>query len=336
MIKPKPLQKGDTIAIISPSGGLGGLVPHRLDNAKKFLESKGFKVKEYASTRKSDATPEEKVKDLHAAFKNDEVKAVLCAIGGLSSNELLPLIDFSIIKNNPKIFCGYSDITVLHYAFNKKADLVTFYGPAAMTQFGEHPEPLEFTSQHFIKALSGRVGSIKASDKWTDEILDWFGKEDLKRPRKLYENKGYAWINKGKATGKIIGGCLYTMHQINGTDYNLDYKDKILLLETPEGQDFTKGEPLDYVDSQIMNLRNSGIFDKIKGLVVGRGFGYTDEERNEFKKIIEKHTKDYDFPVLFNVDIGHSDPMITIPLGTQVTLDSENNIFSIDESGVQN
>ncbi len=340
MIKPKKLEKGDTIAFIAPSGGLGGLVPHRVENARKFLESKGFKVKEFPTSRSikgnSSATPQERVEDIHNAFKDPEVKAIICTTGGLSSNELLDLINYKLIKENPKIFCGYSDISVLHYAFLKKANLTTFYGPAAMTQFGEFPQPLEYTYNYFIKAVSETkpIGRIIPSEKWTDELLDWRYKEDLKRPRKLYPNKGFLWIKKGKVSGRIVGGCLSSILKLKGTKFNTDYADKILFIETPEGQDFTKGEPLNYVDSQVMDLRNTGVFSKIKGLIVGRGYGYTKEERKDFEKIIKKHTESYNFPVLFNVDIGHSDPMITIPLGVKVTLDSSKNLFSIDEIGV--
>jgi len=339
MIKPKKLKKGDTIAFIAPSSGLGGLYQHRVDNAKKALINLGFKVKEFPTTRKflNDGTSgnqEDKIRDIHKSFEDPEVKAIVCTIGGLSSNELLRKIDYNIIKNNPKIFCGYSDITLLHHAFLKKTSLCTFYGPMVMTQFGEYPEPFKYTINHFLKAVSGTIGRIEASSEWTDELLDWSKKEDIQRSRKRYNNEGFVWIKKGKAKGKIIGGCLYSLLQLKGTEFDCDYKDKILFIETPEGQDFTKGEPLGYVDSQIMDLRNAGVFDKIQGLIVGRGFGYTDKEKLKFKEIIIKHTQKYDFPVLFNADIGHTDPIITVPLNVEVTLDSENNLFSIDESGV--
>jgi len=340
MIKPRKLEMGDTIAFIAPSSGLGGLAPHRVENAKKFLISKGFQVKEFPTSRSvkgsSSATPQERVNDIHNAFKDPEVKAIICTAGGLSSNELLNLIDYKLIKENPKIFCGYSDISIIHYAFFKKADLITFYGPAAMTQFGEFPHPLNYTYEYFLKAVSETepIGKITPSEKWTDELLNWFNKEDLKRPRKLHSNEGFIWLKEGKIEGNILGGCLSSILKLKGTEFDLDYTNKILFIEIPEGQDFTKGEPLKYVDSQIMDLRNSKVFDKIKGLIVGRGFGYTEEEREEFKKIIIKHTENHNFPVLFNTDIGHSDPMITIPLGVKVTLDSEKNLFSIDEEGV--
>ena len=341
MIKPKRLEKGDTVAIIAPSSGLAKLFPHRIERAKKALEQLGFHVKLFSTISKFDngkaGTVSDRVENIHEAFSDKNIKAILCAIGGLSANELLRDLDYDLIKRNPKIFCGYSDITLLHCAFQKKSNLVTFYGPCAMTQFGDSPEPLKYTVDYFLKAITSdkSIGEISSSEKWTDEVLDWGTKEDLKRPRKLLPNQGHIWLKDGKAGGKIIGGCLYSLLQIKGTEYNLDYDDKILFIEVPEGEDFTKGTPLAYVDSQLMDLRNAGLFDKIKGLIVGKSFGYTEDEQSQFMELVKKHTKEYNFPVLFNTNIGHADPIITIPLGVKANLDSHSNLFSIDESGTE-
>jgi len=340
MIKPKMLQKGDTVAVIAPSSGLGGLCQHRVDNAKRALEGLGFRVKEFPTARKSldgtAGTVEERTADVHAAFADKDVKAVICTIGGLAANELLTKIDYKLIRSNPKIFCGYSDISNLHYAFHRMAGLVTFYGPAAMTQFGEFPKPFQYTVDRFLKAVSekGPIGKIAPSAGWTDETLDWFKKEDLKRPRKLQKNGGYVWLKNGSAEGPIIGGCLYSILQLKGTKFDVDYKNKMLFIETSEGQDFKKGEPLNYVNAQLGDLENAGVFDKIRGLIVGRGFGYSKEEREKFRQMILAHVKEHDFPVLSDADIGHTDPIITVPLGVRVSLDSEKGLFSIDESGV--
>lgn len=341
MIKPKRLEKGDTVAIIAPSSGSAKLFPHRIERTKKALEHLGFHVKLFPTVSKFDngkaGMVSDRIKDIHEAFSNKNIKAIICAIGGLSSNEILRELDYDLIKKNPKIFCGYSDITLLHCAFLKKANLVTFYGPCAMTQFGEYPEPLKYTIDFFLKAIASDkpVGEISFSERWTDEVLDWGTKEDLKRPRKLLPNQGHIWLKEGKAEGKIIGGCLYSLLQLKGTEYDLDYDDKILFIEVPEGEDFTKGTPLSYVDSQLMDLRNAGVFDKIKGLIVGRSFGYTGDMQIKFMDLIKDHTKEYNFPVLFNVNIGHADPIITVPLGVKANLDSRSNLFSIDESGTE-
>ena len=332
LIKPQILKKGDIIGIIAPSAGLAAIFPHRLDNAIKFFESQGYKIKEFSCTRKNNgwesAPAEERAKDIMGAFLDKEVKAIICSIGGNTINKTLKYLDFKRIKENPKIFIGYSDISVLHYALHKKCGFSTFYGPCAMTQFGEYPLPLEYTLKYFSKAVvEGQIGVVKASEKWTDEILDWSQKKDLERARELKKNEGFEWLKEGIAEGKIIGGCLHSILHLIGTEYWPEHKDKILFIETPEGQDFTKGEPLAEVDAQLCDLKLSGIFDEIKGLIVGRPFGYTDEEKQKFKEIILDNTKDYDFPILYGVDVGHTDPQITIPLGSKVKLNSKQNNF---------
>ena len=340
MIKPKKLKKGDTIAILSISGGLGGVFPYRIDRAKDYLEKIGFKVKEYPTARNNHngkaGTIEERVKDIHYAFLDKDVKAIIAVIGGLAANEILDSLDYNIIGENPKIFCGYSDNNLFCYALYKKANMVSFYGPCILTQFGEYPEPLEYTIKYFMKALadSKPIGKIEPSQFWTDELLDWGKKEDCMRARKLKKNLGHVWINKGKATAPIVGGCLYSIHQLRGTEYGVDYTDKILFIEIAEGQDFRKGEPIDYVDSKLQDLENSGIFKDIKGLIIGRGTRYTPKQLVKFEQVIRNHFEKYDFPVLFNVDVGHTDPLITIPIGVKVTLDAYENLFSIDEPGV--
>jgi muramoyltetrapeptide carboxypeptidase len=340
VIKPKKLEKGDVIAFISPSSNLASIAPHRIDRARHFLEQKGFRVKLFPTVYRtaedgSAGTAEERAKDIHDAFSDPEVKAIISTIGGVSCNELLSKLDYNLIKNNPKIFCGFSDVSILHYAINKKCNIVTFYGPAAMAQFAEFPKPFDYTYDHFIKALTGKIGQIKPSEKWTDEFLDWVAKEDLKRPRALHQNTGFQWLKNGKASGKIMGGCLHSILQLKGTEYEPDYSGKILFLETPEGQDFSKGEPLPYVRAQLYDLKNAKVFQKIKGLIFGRAFGYTAEEKRKLAKYIGEVCSEYDFPIVCNFDIGHTEPIITIPLGANITMDSEKNLVDFDECGVE-
>lgn len=340
LIKPVRLGKGNTIALISPSAGLPAIFPHRLDNAIKFLKSEGYKVKEFSATRKSkgweSAPARERAKNVMEAFLDKDVKAIICTIGGEVANQILEYLDFAKIRQNPKIFCGYSDISVLHYAIHTQSGLITFYGPAAMTQFGEHPKPLDHTVRHFYRAVAsdGVIGKIEPSEKWTDELLDWSKKLDLERPRKLNKNKGYEWLRNGEAKGKIIGGCISSIIHLRGTKYWPDYKRKVLFWEIPEAQDFTKGEPLSSVDSYLADLRLSGVFDQISGMIVGRPFRYSKEDNEKLKEIILKRTEGYKFPILYGADIGHTDPQITVPLGLEARINSKDNTFEILESAV--
>jgi muramoyltetrapeptide carboxypeptidase len=127
-----------------------------------------------------------------------------------------------------------------------------------------------------------------------------------------------------------LGGCLHSITHLIGTEYWPDHHNKILFFELPEGEDISKGEPLAEVDAQLADLEIAGIFKEIKGLIVGRPFKYSDEENKKLKEVILENTKDYDFPILYGADFGHTDPQITIPLGCISEIDSEKNKFKIN------
>ncbi|MEK6905846.1 MAG: S66 peptidase family protein [Nanoarchaeota archaeon] len=339
LLKPEKLEKGDTIAFIAPAGGLAALTSHRLEKGRQFFEGLGYKVKVFPTAKKdsgiSSDTAENRAKDIMEAFRDKDIKAIITTIGGNTSNQTLEYLDFATIKRNPKILCGYSDITSLHLALYSQTGLVGFYGPTVITQFGENPKPDDFTVTHFFKAVNGDIGEVKPSKQWADDkSIDWINKDDLKKKRKYRENNGYEWLKEGKAEGKILGGCLPVILHLAGTKYWPNFKDKILLLETPEGEDFRKGESLANVDSALGDLRNLGVFKQVKGIVFGRGFGYTEEQIKKLKGIILYNTRDYNIPILYNVDIGHTDPIITIPLGVKVELDSRRNKFGFLEQAV--
>lgn len=342
MIKPKKLERGDTIAFIAPAGGMAANVPHRLEKAKKFFQEKGFKVKIYPTAEKnigfSSDTPENRAEDINNAFKDSEVKAIISTIGGKSTHQTLEYLDFDSIKNNPKILCGYSDITTLHFALNKKCNLTTFYGPSAISEFGETLNLEEYTVNHFFKALTREkpIGKIEASKRWTDcKKADWFKREDLEIKREYEENKGWEWLRKGKVEGELSGGCISSFCHTAGTEYRPDFKGKILVLETPEGERFYEGESILNINSYLADLRLQGVFEDVKGIVFGRGFGYSEEQIKKLKESIDFNTRGYDFPIVYGLDIGHTDPMVTLPLGVKAKLDSDENEFEILESGVE-
>lgn len=339
MIKPSALKIGDTIGLVSPSSGIASLVPHRVESATRHLENLGFKVKisahaleclEYVS-----ASAEARASDLMDMFQDPNVHAIVSMIGGNHSNQVLKFLDFEKIKNNPKIFCGYSDVTVLHLALQTKSQLVTFYGPAALTQFAENPGPLPYTLEYFQKATCSprALGQIMPSVEWTDEVLNWFEKKDLERPRILKRNSGWRWLKPGYSTGQISGGCIASLMHIRGTEYWPNWKDKIFFWEIAESEsDFSKGDSPSLIDTYLSDLENSGTFGQISGMVIGRAFGYTEKDLVQLSKIVLDRTRGYDFPILYGPDIGHTDPMITLPCGVVATLNSEQNKFSIDES----
>lgn len=339
LTKPNRLEKGTTIAIISPSAGLAALFPHRLDNAIAFLKTQGYETREFPTTRQingwESAPAKERASDIMAAFLSKEVRAIICSIGGSTANKTLEYLDFEQIRKNPKIFCGYSDSSVLHYALYKKAGLTTFYGPCAMTQFGEYPKPLEYTLEYFGRAVSeGIIGVVKPSESWTNELLDWGRREDLTRARRLEPNKGYEWLRSGRAKGKILGGCLHSITHLIGTEYWPDHTGAILFIDLPPGPGLEKGASLAEVDALLCDLRITAILKKVRGLIIGRPYRYSQGETKTYKKIILEATAGYSFPILYGADIGHTDPQITIPLGVEVELNSTTNNFEFLESGV--
>lgn len=339
--KPKRLAKGDKIAIISPSGCAATLFPHRVERGVAALEKLGFAVEIYPTVSKNyhgnAGTPEERAADIHRAFEDSSVAAILAATGGISLNEVLPLLDYDLIKKNPKIFCGYSDNTQLYFALATQANLVSFYGPCLIHQFGEYPAPLAYSVESFISTLIGnQQDAILPSGEWTDETLNWFEKIDLTRPRNLYPNKdGHLWLREGKCQAPIIAGCLHSLVQLKGTKYSPDYSNKILAIDFSESvENFAKGFPIQYVACQIADLALAGIFSQVSGLVLGRPFGYDETERKEFIEMINRQLAAYDFPILANVNIGHADPIITLPFGVLCELDSKQNVFRLLEAGV--
>ncbi len=338
--KPGRLAEGDTIGVIAPSSGLSAFIPHRLQNAVKYLKEEGYGVRLFptatTSIGHSAETQQKRAKDINDAFGDEEIKAIICNIGGNTANQTLKFIDFDRVRENPKIFLGYSDISVLHYAFFARSNLTTFYGPCAMTQFAENPRPLSYTMDYFNRAVCSLdpIGEIRPSEKWTDEILDWSKKLDLERPRKLIKNEGYEWLREGRAEGRLIGGCLPSIMHLKGTDYWPDHKGGIMFIDIPEGHDFTKGEPVSEVDAFLTDLDLNGTLSGIKGMIVGRPMHYGREELEALKKALVEVTEPYKIPLLYGADIGHTDPILTLPLGVKASIDSGLNSFEVLESGV--
>ncbi len=337
---PRRLRVGDTIGVVAPSAGNANIFPHRVEQGKQALERLGYKVKFATHALESQsyvsASPEQRAADIHELFVDPEVAAIMCTIGGNHANQILPYLDYALIAQHPKIFIGYSDITVLHYALAAKASLRTFYGPCLMTQFGEHPAPLPFTLEYFARVLveASPTVNIEASRDWTTEILDWTQKQDLERPRTLLPSMGYTWLREGTAQGKIIGGCVPSMNHLAGTEYWIDPAGGIFFIDIPEGHEFGQGLPISDLDSFLADLDNLGIFSRIKGLVIGRPYNYSAEQRSELTRLIKYYTRSTTYPILLDVNLGHTDPIVTLPLGVQATLNSKENKFSLEEPGV--
>ncbi len=325
LIIPDRLKKGDTVGIICPSAGISPKAKHRIGNAKKCLTEMGYKVKlgnHLISNDYVSGSIEERISDLHDMFSDHNVKAIIAGIGGNHSNQLLHFIDYDLIRNNPKIFIGYSDITVLHYALQTKANLATYYGPCAATQFAEFPCILPYTKEAFLNAVEKRPAKMDVvpSLEWTDEFLDWFKQLDLTRARKKKKNNGYKWLREGSGTGDALPACNFSVNRLMGSDYWIDPTSKVVFLDLVL-------ESLNYpmLDASLTDLFNCGFFDKLSGLVIGRPNGFSDEE---IEKVYEKvlfFANGSNYPILAGFDLGHTDPINTIRYGQKVEMDSYKN-----------
>jgi muramoyltetrapeptide carboxypeptidase len=319
-VKPPRARPGDTVAVVSPSAPSFGRFPHRGELGTAYLESLGLRVKPMPHAAGIDgwvsAPPEARAADLHEAFADPEVAVVLCAIGGNHSNQVLPHLDFDLIRANPKIFQGYSDMTVQHWAIGQETGLSTFYGPALVPELGEFPEVLPLTDRFLQAAWFGAEPlRYEPAREWTDELLDWNTQLDLTRPRTLQRSEGWVTIRGGVAEGPLLGGCLETIcWHLKGSAYWPEFGGAILMLESSEEMPAPAA-----VDSYLTDLAQLGVLDSIAGLIYARPYGYSEAEREGLWRVLETHAR---CPTLADVDCGHTDPMLTLPLRQRVELDA--------------
>ncbi|MBM3674401.1 MAG: LD-carboxypeptidase [Actinobacteria bacterium] len=325
---PPRVRHGDTVAIVSPSWHAAGSFSHRVERGRAYLEALGLRVRIMPNAcvvgEWTAGTPRQRVDDLHAAFTDPDVRVVLCAIGGNHANELLELLDYDLVAANPKVFQGLSDITVLHAAFARHAGLATFYGPAFVTNLAEYPEVPALTNRSLRAAWFGDAPlAHEPATEWTDEFLDFAVQADLTRARATKPGAGWTWLREGVATGPVTGGCLETLcWHVKGSTEWPDLEGAILLLETSELAP-SPGE----VAAYLTDLRRLGVFDQIVGLVFARPANYRGDAVARLWRVVSDAVGDRDVPILANVDVGHTDPMLTVPLGVPAVLDSKTSTF---------
>ncbi|MBK5228343.1 MAG: LD-carboxypeptidase [Actinobacteria bacterium] len=203
----------------------------------------------------------------------------------------------------------------------------TFYGPALVSELGEHPQVLPYTDRWLRAAwLHSEPLAFEPAEEWTDEFLDWDEKRDLERPRTLHKGNGWVCIRPGRAEGSLLGGCLETIAwHVRGTDIWIDPGGAVLFLETSE-----ESPSPAHVYGYLTTLERDGVLDLIAGLVIGRPYGYDEEAKKALFEVIARHTESAGIPVLADVDLGHTDPMLTLPLGATATLDAAGLRFSIE------
>lgn len=318
-IVPNKLNVGDEIRVIAPSRSMKILSEEVIEIARSRLEQMGFKVtfgKNVMNSINDDfgcASIVDRVEDLHDAFKDKNVKAILTVIGGYNINQLLDYIDYNLISENPKIVCGFSDITALSNAIYAKTGLITYYGPH-FSSFGMK-YGFDYTSNYFKDMLMNNKDiSIESSTEWSDD--SWYKNQE---DREFIKNDGMKIINYGKGEGTIIGGNLCTLNLLQGTEYMPNVNNNILFLEDDDlvGNEFIREFDRD-LQSLLHHLKGNGI----KGIVIGRAEKGASMNFKKWKEIIETKKEIINIPVIINANFGHTTPIFTFPIGGYATIDA--------------
>ena len=354
-MKPKKLNNGDKIAIVSLSRGLLGMpsCKHELDIALRRLEEFGLVPVIMPNALKDmhylEEHPESRASDLKDAFMDDSIKAIITSIGGIDTYKTIPYLmedqEFiDAVRNNPKIFTGFSDTTNNHLMLNRLG-LSTFYGPCLLVDIAElDKDMLPYTKEYFEKFFIDEDSfEIKPSPVWYSD-RESYGVEEIGKPRELHkETHGYETLNgSGVVTGKLYGGCIesiydaytgktfpeyadepeiYQKYHILPTDE--EWKEKILFLETSE----LKADP-NNLEIMLNELKNRNIFRLVKGIIIGKPIDEVYYE--EYKEIYKKVFKDLSTPILYNVNFGHSVPRCIIPYDAEAIVDYDNKKIIID------
>ena len=308
---PNKLKPGDEVRVIAPSRSMAILGEDCKKIATERLEALGLKVTFGKHVMEADpdyfaASKEARVEDLNDAFRDPNVRAILTVIGGFNSNQILDYIDYEAIKNDPKIFCGFSDITALSNAIHAKTGVVTYSGPH-YSSFGML-KGFEYTLEYFKKMFfEGNEFEITSSNEWSDDA--WFIDQEN---RKFIPNDGMFIINEGEAEGDIVGGNLCTLNLLQGTEYMPNIENKVLFLEDDDmaGKIF-----LMEFDRNLQSLIHMPEFKTVRGIVLGRSQVATEMTKEKWIKLIKNKPELANIPVVAGADFGHSTPIFTFPVG---------------------
>ncbi|GJQ32359.1 MAG: peptidase U61 [Ignavibacteriaceae bacterium] len=306
-MKPKRLKEGDLIALLTPASAPSK--PERVEAGIKFLNDRGFRTLVMPNSGKQRGylagSDEERTSDIHAAFADENVKAVISLRGGYGAGRLLPMLDYDLIGRNPKIFTGYSDITTLQTAMMSKASLVTFSGPMAAVDMVN--DISNYTIENYFKIVSG----------------GWQGEVPVPEGEKMGGNR------KGSTAGISAGGNLAVYCGIMGSSFLPDPNGKIFFFEDVS-------EPPYRIDRFLNMLRLAGYFEKAAGFVFGKftegdaGDGPTLTQSEVFEDYISMINK----PVITNFPFGHINDLFTVPFGIKMEIDSDRGSVFYSESAV--
>jgi len=305
-IKPNLLSKGDKVGLVSTSSPVS---KETVTKAKEYLMRLGLEVELgehiFDSQNYVAGSPKNRANDINHMYFSSDIKAVFCAYGGTGANQVLPFLDYDLIKSNPKIFMGLSDPCVIALAIHTLTNQITFHGPTGYN-FGE-AGVTPFTEKFLIKALMNPdpVGLVEPTSDWIA-------------------------LKNGHAKGSLLGGNLTLLQTLVGTRYEPHWDNKILFWEDL----FVQHHVIEMI---LTHFEQAGIFKKISGLIIGKLVGCEETEyqsEETFEKMIRRIFDGYKFPILYNVDLGHTDDKITIPIGAEadIRLNDTEMFFSVIES----
>lgn len=302
-IKPKALKAGDTLGLVAP--GFPIYQSSVFDEMLGNLEKLGFNLKlgEHVNARHGyfAGTDEQRASDLMNMFQDPEVDGIMCIRGGWGCNRILPLLDFEVIKINPKVLCGFSDITSLHMAIYQKSDVITFHGPVGKSVW------TDLTTDAFKRIL-------------------WEGDPAVFMPLKQH-NDSFV-VTPGIAKGKLLGGNLTVLTSMIGSTYLPSFDGAILFLEDI-------GENVYRIDRMLTQLKMAGILDQLSGFVFGK---CTDCEAGNnsltLQQVLDDHVKPLQIPAFYGAMISHEDDNITLPIGIEAEIDSTRKTIHVLDSAV--
>lgn len=342
--KPPKLEVGDTVATVSLSWGGAGKYPWRYEAGVRQLQDlAALNVVPAPNSMRDEAwlsnNPEARADDLMWAFENKNVKAILSNIGGDDSIRLMPYIDTDTIAANPKIFMGYSDSTVTHFAC-LKAGLSSFYGPAIMAGFAENQGMYEYTKTAFKNMLM----EIDPAGAWTEsgapwcyKQLQWSDPDNQEKEREKYEKTAHKFLQgEGVVEGRLIGGCLEVLEFLKGTAYwpsKKDWKDTILFIETSE-----EAPSPEFLKRCLRNYAAQGILDQVKAIFCGRPGGVDFATFKDYEdviiQVVSKECGRTKMPIVTQMEFGHTDPMMILPYGRLVEINADEKEVSFKEGCV--
>jgi muramoyltetrapeptide carboxypeptidase LdcA involved in peptidoglycan recycling len=341
VIRPRALKPGDTVAAISMSAGLAALFPHRYEAGKRQLaETFGLTLIETPNALRDNGwlhdNPQARADDLHWALENDDVAGVISTIGGDDSIRIVPYLDLDVIRRHPKVFMGFSDTTVQHLV-NRHAGVVSFQGPALLTDLAENGGIHPYVEEAVRAALfSAEPFELQAAPEWTEEFLDWADPSLQSRRRRWWANPGWQWLSGTEAvTGELIGGCADVLEIAKGTSIwpdDEDWDGAVFLLETSE-----EVPAPELILHWLRGYLALGVLERIAALLVARPMGYTQAQTFRLWQTVLSVLAEAgrsDLPVVANVDYGHTSPAGVLPLGCQVRVDPVHKTITVVEPGV--